>query len=66
MTEVPKPDPGFADRLITMLTHAGMRSEDLAARAGVPLETIEACLRGQLPDAIALYRIAKALDVTME
>ena len=29
-------------------------------------EVVEACLKGELPDAMALYRIAKAMDVTME
>ena len=63
---MPASNPGFADRLITFPTEAGLPPADLAARAGVPLEVIEACLRGELPDALALCRIAKALDVTME
>ena len=63
---MPASNPGFADRLITLLTQAGLRPSDLASRAGVPQEVVEACLRGELPDALSLYRIAKALDVTME
>ena len=49
MTEMPTRSPGFADRLITLLTQAGLRPTDLAARAGVPLEVVEACLKGDLP-----------------
>ena len=63
---IPASNPGFADRLITLLTEAGMRPADLASKAGVSQEVVGACLRGELPDAMALYRIAKALDVTME
>ena len=63
---MPASNPGFADRLITLLTEAGLRPSDLASRADVPPEVVEACLRGELPDALSLYRIAKALDVTME
>jgi len=63
---IPASNPGFADRLITLLTDAGLSPGVLASRADVPLEVVEACLHGNLPDAMALYRIAKALDVTME
>ena len=63
---IPASNPGFADRLITLLTEAGLRPSDLATRANVPPEVMDACLRGELPDAMALYRLAKAMDVTME
>ena len=63
---MPVSNPGFTDRLVTLLTQAGLRPSDLATRADVPLEVAEACLKGELPDAMALYRIAKAMDVTME
>jgi len=63
---MPASNPDFADRLITLLTEAGLRPSDLASRADIPLEVVEACLKGELPDALSLYRIAKALDVTME
>ena len=61
-----QPNPGFADRLVTLLTEEGLRPADLSQRAGVSLEVVEDCLRGELPDVTSLYRIAKALDVTME
>ena len=61
-----QPNPGFSDRLVTLLTEAGLRPADLSQRAGVSLEVVEDCLRGELPDVTSLYRIAKALDVTME
>ena len=63
---MPTINPSFADRLITLLTEAGLRPSDLATRANVPPEVMDACLRGELPDAMALYRLAKAMDVTME
>jgi len=63
---MPASSPGFSDRLITLLTQAGLRPVDPAARPGVPLEVPDAGLRGELPEAMALYRIAKALDVTIE
>ena len=63
---MPASNPGFSDRLITLLTQAELRPSDLAVRIDVPQEVVEACLSGQLPDAMALYRIAKAMDVTME
>ena len=63
---MPASNPGFTDRLITLLTERGLRPADLATRAGVSLETVENYLRGTMPDALSLYRIAKALDVTME
>lgn len=59
-------NPSFSDRLITRLTQTGMTKEDLAGRIGVEMETIVPYLRGQVPDAETLYRIAKALDTTME
>jgi transcriptional regulator with XRE-family HTH domain len=59
MTAHSKLNPGFADRLITMLTQADIRPNDLAARIDVPLEVIEACLKGKVPEAEVLYRIAK-------
>ncbi len=43
-----------------------MRPEDLAARIRFPLEVVEACMKGEVPDAEVFYRIAKALDVPME
>jgi len=43
-----------------------MRPDDLAARIDVPLEVVEACIKGKVPEAEVLYRIAKALDSTME
>jgi predicted transcriptional regulator len=61
---MPASNPCFADRLITLLTEADLPPADLAARADVPLQALDACLKGELPDAISLYRIAKALDVT--
>jgi len=63
---MPASNPGFTDRFVTLLTDAGLSPGVLATRADIPLEIIGACLRGELPDAMALYRIAKALDVTME
>ena len=63
---MPASNPGFVDRLITLLTERRPRPADLASRAYVPPEVVEGYLRGELPDAMALYRIAKALDVTME
>jgi len=66
MTENPKLNPGFGDRLITVLAQAAIRPEDLATRIEVPLEVVEACLKGKVPEAEVLYRIAKALDSTME
>ena len=61
-----KLNPGFADRLIKLLTQADMRPKDLATRIEVPLEIVEACLKGKVPEAEVLYRIAKALDSTTE
>ena len=66
MTAQSKLNPGFADRLITVLTQAGIRPKDLASRIDVPLEVVEACIKGKVPEAEVLYRIAKGLDVTME
>jgi transcriptional regulator with XRE-family HTH domain len=63
---MPRSNPGFSDRLITLLTQAGLPPASLASRVGVPLEIIDACFKGELPDAMALYRIAKVLDTTME
>ena len=42
MTKKPKLNPGFADRLIKLLTKAGIRPKDLATRIDVPLEVVEA------------------------
>lgn len=66
MTEKPKLNPGFGDRLITLLTEADMQPKDLASRIEAPLEVVEACLKGKVPEAEVLYSIAKALDSTME
>jgi transcriptional regulator with XRE-family HTH domain len=66
MTSKPKSNPGFSDRLIKLLTQADIRPKDLATRIDVPLEVVEACLKGKVPEAEVLYRIAKGLDVTME
>jgi predicted transcriptional regulator len=66
MTSKPKSNPGFSDRLIKLLTQADIRPKDLATRIDVPLDVVEACLKGQIPKAEVLYRIAKALDSTME
>ena len=66
MTAESKLNPGFADRLIKLLAQADMRPEDLADRIEVPLEVVDACLKGRVPEAEVLYRIAKALEVTME
>ena len=63
---MPPSNPSFADRLITLLTEGGLRPADLASRGGVPLEVMEVCLRGELPDALSRYRSAKAVDVSME
>ena len=52
---MPPSNPVFADRLITLLTEAG-----------VSLEVVEACLREELPAAMVLYRVGRALYVTME
>ena len=62
----PPSNPGFADRLVTLLTEAGLRPAGRSQRVGVSLEVVEDCLKGVLPDAMALYRIARALDVNME
>ena len=59
-------NPGFADRLITVPAKADMRPEDLASRIDVPPDVIEACVQGKVPEAEVLYRMAKALDATME
>ena len=45
---------------------AGVRPAELASRAGVSLEVVEACLREELPAAMVLYRVGRALYVTME
>jgi predicted transcriptional regulator len=66
MTAQSKLNPGFGDRLIAVLTQAAIRPKDLATRIDVPLEVVEACLKGKVPEAEVLYRIAKALDSTME
>ena len=66
MTTQPKLNPGFADRLIKFPTQPDMRPKDLAARIDAPLEVVEACLKGKVPEAEVLYRIAKAFDTTME
>ena len=66
MTAEPKLNPGFGHRLIKLLTQADIRPQDLAARIDVPLDVVEACLKGKVPEAEVLYRIAKALDSTME
>jgi len=58
---MPASNPGFADRLITLLTQAGLRPADLAVRIAMSVETVEDYLRGTMPDALSLYRIAKAL-----
>ncbi|MEW5980167.1 MAG: hypothetical protein AB1898_30600 [Acidobacteriota bacterium] len=58
--------PDFADRLVILLTQVGMRPNRFAKFAGIPLETLEGCPRGELPDVMSLYRIARALDTTME
>ena len=66
MTTQSKLNPGFGDRLIKLLTQADIRPKDLAARIEVPLDIMKACLKGKVPEAAVLYRIAKALDTTME
>lgn len=66
MTSKPKSNPGFSDRLIKLLTQADIRPKDLATRIEVPQEVVVACLKGQVPEAEVLYRLAKALDSTME
>ena len=66
MTAQSKLNPDFADRLIKLLTQADVRPEELAARIDVPLEVLEACLKGKVREAEVLYRIGKGLDVTME
>ena len=66
MTKQSKLNPGFADRLIRLLTQADIRPEDPATRIEVPLEVVEAYLKGKVPEAEVLHRIAKALDATME
>jgi len=43
-----------------------MRPKDLATWIDAPLEVIAACLKGKVPEAEVLYRIAKAFDTTME
>lgn len=62
----PKPNPGFSDGLITLLTEAGMTKQDLTTLVGVELETVVPWLKGTVPDAGTLSLIAKALDTTME
>ena len=66
MTEKSKLNPSFGDRLIKLLSQADMRPKDLATRIEVPLEVVEDCLKGKVPEAEVLYRIAKAFDTTME
>ena len=66
MTAESKLNPGFGDRLIKLLTQADIRPKDLATRIEVAPEVVEACLKGKVPEAEVLYRIAKALDATME
>jgi predicted transcriptional regulator len=66
MTAETKLNPGFADRLIKLLTQADILPKDLATRIDVPLDVVEACIKGEVPEAEVLYRIAKALDSTME
>ena len=66
MTEKPNSNPGFADRLIELLSEAALRPEDFAEKIGAPLELVEDYLRGTMPDALSLSRIAKALDTTVE
>jgi len=41
------PNPSFADRMVTLLTQGGLRPSDLASRAGVSQEVVEACLKGE-------------------
>jgi len=53
MTTQSKLNPGFADRLIKLLTQADMRPRDLAARIDVPLEVVEACLKDKVPEAVS-------------
>ncbi len=54
---------GFADCLITLLTQTGMRPEDFAEKIGAPLELVEDYLRGTMPDALSLYRIANPAEM---
>ena len=51
---------------MTRQVQADIRPEDLAEKIGAPLEVVEACIKGKVPEAEVLYRIAKALDATME
>ena len=39
MTEKPNSNPGFADRLITLLCEAALRPEDFAEKIGAPFGT---------------------------
>jgi len=60
------PNLGFADRLLTLLTERAMTIEELAKKARVSREVIEAGLRGKMPKVGALFRIVKALNTTLE
>jgi len=49
-----------------LLAQSGLRATQFARLAGISYQTLEACLRGELPDVMSLYRIAKELDTSME
>ena len=59
---------GFKDNLRSELVYSGMSVKELAAKSGVKKYSIDNYLnnRGQMPSLEAGYRIAKALNVTVE
>ena len=67
MAAEPKLNPGFAVTVSSPFSPrptCGPRT--WLAGLTCPREVVEACLKGKVPEAEVLYRIAKGLDRTME
>lgn len=56
----------FSERLATLMANKGINQKALSALAGVGQGTISKYLNGQEPKSAELFRIATALDVTMD
>ena len=52
--------------VVKPLAQADIRPKDLATRIDLPLEVVEICLKGKVPEAEVLYRMAKALVSKMQ
>ncbi|MGN0886426.1 MAG: helix-turn-helix domain-containing protein [Candidatus Spyradenecus sp.] len=56
----------FSERLLSLMKAQGMNQKTLSALAGVSQGTISKYLNGQDPKSAELFRLAQALNVTMD